>query len=255
MGHLYASLVGFKHYLSGGDYGTDRDAEIVAVLGSVSRAIDGFCCRSRFGSGFGPRNGTNTYRTRSRALLLEDDLASLDELTVNGTVIDPEDLVVEKRRIAFRNGRILSGDVTAAGTWSYPFATLPATSLAEAIDDTVQMFSVAAASSLSRGQTVLVDDEQMEIVAIGGEDQLTVLRGTNGTEAASHLDEATVTVYVYAAEAVEATMRAGQRRWKGRDAGLTGVFGGGDVPQTSNQDSELAIFWSSLGHLRIPLVR
>src|SRR5690349_19939566 len=66
----------------------------LAMLEAVSRRIDSVCHRSLFGTGFGPRIGTNYYDgDGSDTLPLRDDLVSLSAFTVApntpGTGVSP----------------------------------------------------------------------------------------------------------------------------------------------------------------------
>ena len=86
MAHCYASTDKFKAFLvSNGvtDFGSTDDDAMLTVLEASSRRIDGYCRRSRFGSGFGPRIGTNRYDTAGGLdLAFDDDLLALTSATV-----------------------------------------------------------------------------------------------------------------------------------------------------------------------------
>lgn len=130
---------------------------------------------------------------------------------------------------------------------------IPTAVLAGAIDDSTTAIVVNDATPFEVGQSISIDDETLLIVAIDGDsDTLTVLRGD---EPAAHLDAAGVGTFRYPSEVVDATLRVAQRRWKMRDAGLTGAFGGSfEVPQTTNYDTEASILRMTLGRLRYQVV-
>lgn len=189
MSHVYASLDQLKAFLTGGNYGTGRDASLLTLLESSSRAVDAFCNRD------------------------ESFAANLADLAV-------------------------------------------ATALDGSVSDTVTALVVDAVTDMFVGQMLRIDDEDVQITAIDEMSLgLTVLRGMNGTDAAAHTDNTVVNVFRYPAAVVDATVRVAQRRWKARDAGLTGDFGGGPtIPVTSFQDTEMAILKATVGHLRYVLV-
>ena len=245
MAHVYATLAEFKQYLSGGDVGSDRDATLLTLLESASRTVDAFCDR---GSGFGPVIETRTYIPSARLLSLAADVVHVGSLSVNEVLV-AEGLYTFDGRVVF--GSWPSGSVASVtGTFGYAgTTTTPSTALGAALTDEASDITVDDSSGLSVGQVVVIDDEQMRVVAID-DSAVTVVRGYNGTTAAAHDDEALVSVYVYPAEVVDATIRVAQRRWKMRDAGLTGDFGGVGIPATSHQDTENSILRATVGHLR-----
>jgi hypothetical protein len=103
------------------------------------------------------------------------------------------------------------------------------------------------------GHTLLVDSEQMYVTASTGGTALTVTRGANGTTAAVHSAAAAATVYVYPSEVSDATLQIGLRRWKARDAGSDGSFGGGQLPAQvpAFSATELSILMRTVSHLKV----
>ncbi|MDD5510906.1 MAG: hypothetical protein PHI12_08850 [Dehalococcoidales bacterium] len=92
--------------------------------------------------------------------------------------------------------------VQIIGTWGYgdgisatPY--LVDTTLSAAISSTsATTCAVTAATNLSAGQTILIDSEQMFIQSISTT-TLTVVRGVNGTTAATHSNGASLYIYQY----------------------------------------------------------
>lgn len=265
MGHVYATLEELKAYLTGGDYGTGRDASLLTLLESSSRRVDGYCKR---GSGFGPVVATHTYQSaagpdpgrppwilqRGR-LLLQDDLVDLTDVTIDGTVQDIAGFTAEPRALSGTFGR--GTTIVVGGTWGYGYELVStAAKLDAALNDSDTSATIDDSSPLVAGQMLVIDDEQLLVEANDLDmNVLTVLRAQNGTTAAAHNDEAAISRVRYAAEVVDATMRVAQRRWKMRDAGLTMDFGGGPVvPMSSNQDSEVSILRATVGHLAIAVI-
>ena len=85
MSHTYATVADFAAYLS--DNGSVATAlpetRVRKLLEAASRRVDGFCDRSEFQSGFGPRTGTNHYDGDGGFCLdLEDDVLAVTELRV-----------------------------------------------------------------------------------------------------------------------------------------------------------------------------
>src|SRR3954462_15311536 len=69
--------------VDGGGVGTSNDTLLLGVLASVSSTIDDKCERSAFGSGFGPRTGTNRYDgSAGNCLRLRDDLLTVSSITL-----------------------------------------------------------------------------------------------------------------------------------------------------------------------------
>lgn len=246
--HVYGNQATFRRWLSGGD--TSRDAEQLTVLESASRAVDAFCNR---GSGFGPVIETRTFECVGRRLLLGADLAAITALTVNDTDIDPSDFP------DIDNGytRVLTGyhgTVAVTGPWTYPYTTVAAGALEANIDDETETIAFTSTDLYSPGMTLLIEDEQVLVTDVTPATSITVLRGQNGTAAAVHSETEPIRAYRYDRAVVDVTYRVAQRRWKQRDAGLTGVFGGGSganaTPMTSSVDSEWSILLSGVSHLR-----
>ena len=87
MPHTHASVTEFARLqVEGGtEYGTASDADILMFLEAASRQVESFCGRSAYGSGFGPRIGTNVYDAAGGSeLWFRDDLLSF----TSGTAAD-----------------------------------------------------------------------------------------------------------------------------------------------------------------------
>lgn len=275
MPHTYASTDEFKKFLvdGGTSAGTANDATLLAILEGASRTVDGYCNRSAFGSGFGPRTASNRYDSAGRSYLdLRDDFLTISSVSMlDGTGGSSSALTEEtdyysqpyasarKRRLQlhglttslFSEGlRVL----TVAGVAGYSNETVTATgTVNEALDTTETGIDVSATTSLSIGQTWLIGSEQMYVTALSST-TFTVKRGQNGSTAATHDSAAAIAYYVYPQEVVTGTLLVAQRRWKQRDAGLTPVFDGQGIPGTQHSASEWTLLHSTLWHLRIPNV-
>lgn len=268
MSHTYASVEDFKAFLAGtgAAWGTATggDATLLTLLEGASRRVDGWTMRSDHGSGYGPRVGTNRYdHDGSSFALLDDDLYGASSVTImdgtgGGTVTLTADtdfyyypysgppyteLVFTGIGQGPRSGlRIL----TVAGTFGYSVETAAAGTVALATGSATS--ATVTGATVYAGQTLLVGTEQLYVTASSGGTALTVARGVNGTTAAA--GTAAGSVYRYPREVVTATLQLAARRHKSAQAGLTGDFGGGDVPVGGHRDSEWAILKGNLSHLR-----
>lgn len=268
MPHTYATVDEFSLFMTdGGDAswtGTNV-ATVRLVLEAASRRVDGWASRSRFGSGFGPRIGTNLYNGDGSDLLeLRDDLLSVGSVVIldktGGTGTTETGYYLEpngrpQKRYAKLTGLGTYGVWTqglqtvqfAACTWGYSNDTLALGSaiLASSSATTATLTSGSAAV----GMTILAGTEHLYVTAATGGTALTVLRAQNGTTATTGTVSASY--YVYPPDARLGTLLLAQRRWRGRESGLTNQYGGGDVPVTAHLDSEYAILRANVGHLRL----
>lgn len=282
MAHVYASLDEAKRYAADEGIawgpGSTNDALALSILVSVSRRIDGWCRRSAFGSGFGPRLGTNRYDAEGgTALPFRDDCISLTTVTLRAstasattsTIAADTDYYLVNQQGQYEPGPyrrlILHGQGTAtlpsglrvvesAGSWGYQDVTetlTPTTS--EALDDSETVIDVSALGELSPGMTILIGTEQMYVRAVTDSttDSITVDRGVNGTTAASHLTAAAIVRQVYPGEVTECALRLWGRRWAARSAGADGADGGGQVGISTPRESEDTILRRTIGHLRL----
>jgi hypothetical protein len=281
--HTYASLDGAKRYLTDEGIawgeGSTNDQLALDSLESVSRRVDWWCRRSSFGSGFGPRIGTNRYDASGGTTLdFFDDListtgvvsrASTGSATTTAPAADTDYYLTNQMgtyepgpfRRAMLHGQ---GTVTAfgrgarvvewSGTWGHQSVTYPlAPTTAEALDETETEVDVSALTDLSPGMTILVGSEQMYVrgVTDSTTDSITVVRGVNGTTAATHQTAKPIARYVYDAGVVEVTLRLFARRWTARNAGADGTDGGGQMGLLVPREGEDTILRRTVGHLRL----
>ena len=271
MAHSYASVSELKRQLveGGTDYGTENDPELLAVLEGASRRIDAWC--NRRASGFGPRIGTNVYDAAGKTrLYLGDDLLTFTSGTVAGqtggtpvAITETTDFYLEPynrtpKRILNVHG-LTSVSIGAGyriwsivGKWGYSDERVVSASLAnEALDTSETGFDVDAGTDFAIAETLLVDSEQLYVTAIAT-NTLTVVRGANGTTAASHSNDAPISVYVYPRDVVSATLQLAMRRWRSRQAGITGDMGGegSALAAIGQRDTENSIL-RTLAHLRV----
>lgn len=275
MAHTYASLADYKAWVDGNggaDFGTANDASLLLTLEAASRRADAFCNRSRFGSGFGPRTGTNRYDGDGGAeLMLDDDLIAVTSLIVyDGTALATYQSPVADtdyyllpydstpKREVYLHGQGTVGAFTAGlrtvavtGSWGYAAETVTASATASAISTTTTTsITVSSGAEFSAGMTLLVDAEQLYVTAVSNT-TLTVDRGANGTTAATHAGSSAVAWYRYPRDIKDAVVRIAHRRWRAKETGVTGDYGAGDVGGFSNRDTEYAILRDSCGRFRM----
>lgn len=278
MSHTYASLPALKDFIrDGGAAGTatTNDARLLAILESSSRAVDRFVDRSHFGSGFGPRQGTNRYDGHGSAeVCLDDDLLTVSSIALLdapagnslGTPVADTDYYLRDRSghydtppyrdlVFHQYGSITYTGVgprvtSVTGKWGYQDVQSSVGTIGTATNS--QTTVVLSGGSAYAGQTLIVDSEQMYVTAFAG-GTATVQRGVNGTTAAVHSAGAAAAIYLYPSEVADATLQIALRRWKARDAGADGSYGGGQLPTQvpAFAASELSILMRTVGHLKV----
>lgn len=285
MPHCYASVAEANDYMlsNGASVFSTENAAIVArklaALESISRLIDEKMERSAFGSGFGPRIGTNKYDGSGGCeLRLRDDLLSVTSITIRPSTasattstptVDTDYYLLDGndgygpapyRKILlhgqgtitrFGSGRRVT-DV--AGTWGNSNVTIPLTpTVGEAVDTSETDIDVSALTGLSPGITLLLDTEHcyVRVTTDAATDYVTVVRGANGSTAAAHNSGIAMARYTYPAAVTDLCLRLYLRRWKARDAGADGSDGGGAMPLTSPQEGEDTIIRRTLYGMRL----
>lgn len=259
MSHTYASVADFKRYLIDQNEAeaavwTDSDTIILTLLEGTSRRIDEWSNRSQYGSGFGPRTGTNIYDTWSWGweLPLDDDALSVTTLTVDGVSVGTADYrLLPRGRDQKRDLQFLAGSsgtaVQVTGTFGYSNETY-ALATGGSVSSAATSIVLTGGSAYA-GQTLLIDTEQAYVTVSGGTP--TIVRGVNGTTAATHAAAAAVSAYRYPRDVVSACLQVTARRHRMAQAGVTGDFGGGSLPITGHRDSEASVLRSTIGHLRL----
>jgi hypothetical protein len=282
MAHVYATVADANEYITSGG-ATKFASESAAVqalklsiLESVSRRIDDVCHRSWFGSGFGPRIGTNLYDgDGSNALLLRDDLLTVSAFTVasvtGGTGVSPTvttDYFLSN--VAGYTGPpwrqlLLHGQgtptsfatgyrtVSVTGTWGYSNVTAASTTTVAsglASSSAAVTFTTSASPTISPGHTLLIESEQVYVSALSST-TATIVRAANGTTAATHANSSAIATYVYDGRVRDVALRLFMRRWKARDAGADGTDGGMDIPGQRILEGEDTIIRRGLSDLAL----
>lgn len=282
MAHVYATVAEGDDYLisSGSTVLSAQIASTVAlklsILESVSRRIDDVSGRSEFGSGFGPRIGTNSYDgDGSNGLRLRDDLLTLTTLTLRSvtagaTAYTPAlttDYFLRDEMGGYSTGPyrdiLLHGKgspgnfgsgfrvTDALGVWGHQSVTVPSTTTVSsglASDAAATTFTTSATPTISPGHTLLIGTEQI-YVRIVASTTATIVRGANGSTAAVHANSSAIATYQYDARVHDVCLRLYARRLKARDAGADGMDGGGQMPGVTTHEGEDTIIRRGLGNL------
>ena len=234
-GNSYGNLTTLKTQL--GITGTGEDTSLLQSLETASRSIDTYCKRH-----FYSKSETKQFRGSGNRLLLNADLLSITTLTTlkddrstdkTWASTDYElfplgDTVYPKEWIELADntsaGSFASGikkGVQIAGIFGYGDGTsstpyLSATTTNDgSFSSSDTTFTATAGANLNIGETILIDSEQMYITGISA-NTITIQRAMNGTSGASHSTGATVYVYQYPQEVVNACyLQAGRvsKRW------------------------------------------
>ena len=115
------------------------------------------------------------------------------------------------------------------GKWGfYEDLVRNATLLDGSLNATATSVTIDASTTLEVLQTILIDSEQMYITELSGT-TLTVVRGVNGTTAATHSDNADIDVYRYPYTVSEAALMQASRLWTRRASGYANDVGFGDT--------------------------
>ena len=215
--------------------GSGSDDELFQLLLAVSVAVDDYCNRR-----FYPLAATRTFDGPADVLLPVPDLLSVTSLKSDddddGTyettwaTTDYQLLPLNAQPSQHWGGPYYAVRALARGTkqtfdagqaryeiagiWGYRDFQEPSGSLTDGAvgDPTTTTVTVDAGTDFAVGQTVLVDSEQLLVTAISG-NSLTVTRGLNGTTAATHTDNSTVSILRWPAPVERATLINTARIW------------------------------------------
>lgn len=222
----YASLEGVKAEL--GLTSTAQDARLKRLIERASAYLEAATRRV-----FVPMTETRVFDVPADAtapLWLDQDLLAVTAVSDGGGAVAVSDLVLYplnaacKRMIALASGwetdMTAPAAISVSGRWGYEEG-LDATgaTLAAAISSTTaNTMTVSDGSLIETGWCVLIDGEQMFVVSIVGT-TVTVLRGNNGTTAATHSAGTVIYRYVPAPAIEEATVVLASLWYYWQDAG------------------------------------
>ena len=215
--------------------GSGSDTELLQLLLAVSEAIDNYCNRR-----FYPLTATRTFDGTADVVLPVPDLLRVTTLKSDDNADGPFETewaatdyellplnadptqhwggpyhafraLTRGTKQTFDAGR---ARYEIAGIWGYRDFQEASGSLTDGAvaDTTTTTVTVDDGTDFAIGQTVLVDSEQMLVTAISG-NTLTVTRGLNGTTAATHADDTTVSILRWPAPVERAALINTARIW------------------------------------------
>ena len=232
--------------------GAGEDTRLLALLENVSRITDRYCNRH-----FYVLNATRKFDGDGTLSLLVPDLTSVDtsglktddnlDRTFETTWATTDYLLLPSNadpttasnsssrayvrvevdidagtKSEFPAGR---QTVQIAGQWGWWRHLNRATETANAIADvTTTSVTVSSRTGVEAAHTLLIDSEQVYVKSYSG-NTLTVVRGVNGTTAASHSAGAAIDIYEYPGPVVEATILQAARLWRRKDSAFAGGTG------------------------------
>lgn len=217
--NCYAGLDDLTRAMKGGSSATDKSVALF-VIEAVSRAYDRGLDWQFFDStetAYFDGNGYGTMHLRSAAVVRGGRHAGLISLTslkvdedqdgvYERTLTVNQDFMLSNRdgdgpyrsvRVLARSSQITCWDlapssVEIAGEFGWNAETEAAGTLAAAITDVAATsITMTAGHTVQAGNTLLIDTEKIFVSAVAG-NSLTVVRGVNGSTAATHLINAAV---------------------------------------------------------------
>lgn len=156
------------------------------------------------------------------------------------------------QRLTFIRRRKL---LQVVGIWGYSNDTeLTGAALDEADDGAETELHLDSPGLIDVGETIVIGTEQLYVSKVDG-NILTVVRGINGSTAASHSDGDTVYRRRYPADVEWATRIIALRQLWGAAGGQQGLADfGGQPPEMMGQSARSASPWRVLAPYRIPVV-
>lgn len=244
--NLYASLEDIKSLMA--VEAAEHNVQLFRSLEMASRQVDKYTQRH-----FYCYEGVKYYDGAGAKFWLPDDLLSVTTLKVDldgdavwETTYTTSDYILyplnayPKLRLeintygdysSFALGVPKGLEIT--GVWGYADSATPyesRTTLSGGIAAADTSLVLADGQLVETGETLRIDSEQIFVKEIVT-NTLTVTRGVNGTTAATHLDGATVYVYDYPEDIIQATLIIAMRAWKRKDSAYQDVIGSPETGQ------------------------
>lgn len=246
--NVYATLDDLKELLN--IEGGDHNAQLLRLLTAASREVEKNKLTGRF---FYCWEGAKYYSDVNTKIYLPDDILSVSTLKCDTTGDASYDVtmastdyflkpfneypkVLLEININGDYGHFCSGiekGLEITGVFGYADSATPyvvKTALDESGNITAAQtnFTVDDGNEIKIGQTIRIDSEQMYIEDLKG-NELYVKRGVNGTTAAIHNDGASVYVYTYPEDIIQASLILAMRAWKRKDSAYQDIVG---TPET-----------------------
>jgi len=252
---------------------TADDTTLLRKLVNSSRWVDNYCKRR-----FYVKIETRYFTALRSAGMLLPDLLSITTLKTDADgdrtyedswAATDYDLLPFNAWPKWEIGRTPDGDysfpanvargIEIAGSWGYgngesatPYED-STTTTNEELDASETTVTVTSGAVLAVGQTILVESEQMYVTAKSTND-LTVVRGVNGTTAATHATSKTVYVYRYPGPIQEACLIQASRLFRRKDApfGMVGSPEMGYSAIIGRLDPDIALAINDYRNLGVP---
>jgi len=138
--------------------------------------------------------------------------------------------------------------LTILGEWGWQTDKISLSTIDAIVSTSTTAVSVASGSGTYVGDTIIIDTEQLYVSAVSG-NNLTVIRGVNGTTAATHSGGAAYYRWKYPDDVTQAALDIARTYWRSRDAGLTTIIGSGEMGITTPSSEENGIL-KRLDHYR-----
>lgn len=258
MPNAYVSLTTIKASAGLDISGTLYDTRLRELSENISRELDRFCGRYFYYS----QAETREFSGRGKAFLLVPDLIAIpgsglrEDTNLDGTfetvwasadfLYSPYNaaptttlgfaqpytrLEVNERSDGTQDVFLKAQrNYQVTGTWGYSRVLIDvAGNLSASIDSTVTTMTMTAAGTVSIGETLVIDSEQMYVTGTGAGSDLTVERAVNGSTGATHTATANVQIVTYPGPVREAVFIQLARLWKRRDSGFASQVG---MPET-----------------------
>ena len=251
--------------------GTGDDARLRGALENVSRQIDRYCNRHFYTAALTQTfDGTGTQRLfvpdliAVTALKTDDNLDRTFETTWAATdyLLLPSN--ADPATAGNQNSRPYTQvlvDLDAGTKADWPFGVqmveidgdwgwwkhlATATEVTdEALDASEVGVDVDTRTDIEAGHTILIDSEQMYIKSYSS-NTLTVVRGVNGTTAATHDTATAISIYEYPGPIIESVLIQTARLWKRKDSAFANTVGfpDGTMQVFSGLDSDVKMLLS-----------
>lgn len=249
----YCTLAEMKARMDVTTTDTTRDAFIEQMIEAASRWID-----QHTGRHFYALTATRYFTTDDSLALRVPDLASVTTLATDEDgdrtyettwaatdydllpYNDPPYQWLEVAPNGLNVFPAVRRGVQIAGVWGWPVTvTVAGTTLAEDLDTSETEVDVVSGAALSGGQTIRIDSEDMRVESIAT-NTLTVVRGINGTTAATHDTGAAISILTPLDAIQEACLLLTARLYKRKDAvfGVAGNIALGQIAMTVPEDRD-----------------
>jgi hypothetical protein len=268
MPHSYVTRDEIKTRLNITD--NPANATLKLILEAVAQEIDDWVYRS-----FQPKTATRYYTATKGNFLVVKDLLTVttlktdddgdrtyentwattdyDLLPFNASAdLDPytEIVLAPDGTLNFPTG---AKGVEIAGSWGYFNDTSSVGTLGAAITTTTgTSVTMTAGHSVEVLHTLLIGTEQLYVTEVAT-DTLTVVRGVNGTDAATALDSAAVSAYVYRGSVREAAVIQAARTMRRADSpfGVVGSTDYGTVVLRATLDPDVKTMLAPLRRIAV----